>query len=1146
MRSNFRNALTLFFVLLLSLQAPAQEQPGAPADGQTVPVTPVASSALTLEKVQEKIKEIEAMTELDEELKKKVLELYRQAEGSFQKAREYQTLAEQYKQAIESAPKQAEELRNKLATEPEAPKLDVPPGVSSQELEALRTKEQAELATLKTALEQKKSAGKELQERAGKIPEQQAQAKQKIEEIDKSLKAETAAGEAPLLTGAARAAFESRKKMRTQELAMLDQELLSHAARLKLLEAERDYQTRSVSQSEAKIRQFEERESRIKSEEAKKLQGGAAALKREAADSHTAIQEIADENDKLSTKLKVIRKRADAAREDRLAIEELFKQVSKGTETQSEDVWLYGRGGAAMRSKRQWLREVLHESRNLSSRWRGQIANAEYERFDLSTKERKLKNLDQELQRIADGQTQPLSPAEVQKLQDGLQLKRKILTELEKNYDSFLQDLRTVESVSAELDKTIAKFSNLLDERLFWIPSATLPNISFFSDLIDAVMWAFSPQRWWKAGTAFLTDSQANPLLFLCALLVIGVLIVYRGRMRSQIQVLAGSVRKRRTDRFKLTIWALAFTFLLAAPFALILMFLGWRLSVAGSTASAELAMAAGTAFLVMGKLFFALSFFYLLCTPSGVAEVHFRWSERTIQLLRRHLRWLLAVLLVTAFIVVLTEKQPKEEYRNSFGRLAFIALMGAQALFVQRILRFKGGMSEQILLKASDGWLSRLRYIWFPVAVGVPVVLAIAAVAGYYYTALRLQSLIVTTSWLIIGVIIAYHLFLRWLLIEERKLAEKKAREERAAARAAEQAQQEAPEGVDIVEDVPEVDISMVNEQNRKLLQTLVGVTVVVGLWMVWSGVLPALAFLDDVGLWSIQVAGDGGVDVTHWITLEHIALALVGVIITTAAARNLPGVLEILVLKHLPFDKGLRYAITSVVQYVLVAVGIVFVFNTIGIGWAKVQWLIAALSVGIGFGLQEIIANFICGLILLFERPIRVGDIVKVGDEMGVVSKIRIRATTITNWDRMDYMIPNKELITGRVLNWTLSNNVNRIVIEVGVAYGSDTEKARELLLKIVNEHPLITKDPAPLATFEGFGDNSLKMVLRCYLPDFANRLGTIHELYTTIDREFKEAGIEIAFPQLDLHLKTPIKGMGVDDPPSGGAKPGKKADK
>jgi potassium efflux system protein len=290
--------------------------------------------------------------------------------------------------------------------------------------------------------------------------------------------------------------------------------------------------------------------------------------------------------------------------------------------------------------------------------------------------------------------------------------------------------------------------------------------------------------------------------------------------------------------------------------------------------------------------------------------------------------------------------------------------------------------------------------------------------------------------------------------------------------------------------------------------------------LWAIWDQVLSAFQTVLDIQLWSSSAEVEG---VTRQvpITLANLVTGVVIALITFVAAKNLPGVLEITLLNRLSMDKGARYAFTTVCRYVITAIGVVIAFSTIGFKWSQLQWLIAALSVGIGFGLQEIVANFISGIIILFERPIRVGDVVTVDNTSGRVSRIRIRATTITDWDNKEYVVPNKEFVTGRVLNWTLTNNVNRIVITVGVAYGSDTELARELLLKVANEHPRVLDDPAPLATFDQFGDNALNFTLRCYLPSMEKRLSTVNELHMAIDKVFREAGITIAFPQQDVHI-------------------------
>jgi potassium efflux system protein len=139
------------------------------------------------------------------------------------------------------------------------------------------------------------------------------------------------------------------------------------------------------------------------------------------------------------------------------------------------------------------------------------------------------------------------------------------------------------------------------------------------------------------------------------------------------------------------------------------------------------------------------------------------------------------------------------------------------------------------------------------------------------------------------------------------------------------------------------------------------------------------------------------------------------------------------------------------------------------------------------------------------------------------GVVSRINIRATTITNWDKQELLVPNKEFITGRLINWTLSDKMNRVVINVGVVYGTDVAKAMELMFEAAQETEHVLEDPKPLVSFEGFGDNALNLVLRAYLGSMDYRLATITALHQAINRKLLEAGIDIAFPQRDVHLST-----------------------
>ncbi len=175
-----------------------------------------------------------------------------------------------------------------------------------------------------------------------------------------------------------------------------------------------------------------------------------------------------------------------------------------------------------------------------------------------------------------------------------------------------------------------------------------------------------------------------------------------------------------------------------------------------------------------------------------------------------------------------------------------------------------------------------------------------------------------------------------------------------------------------------------------------------------------------------------------------------------------------------------------------------------------------------GLGFGLQEIFANFISGLIILFERPVRIGDVVTIGNLSGTVSRIRIRATTITDFDRKDIIVPNKTFITGQLINWSLSDTVTRVTVKVGVGYGSDLEQVKALLYKAAQANPRVLKDPEPQVFFLNFGESTLDHELRIHVRDLGDRNPATDEINRFIDREFTKAGINIAFRQVDVFLK------------------------
>jgi len=238
---------------------------------------------------------------------------------------------------------------------------------------------------------------------------------------------------------------------------------------------------------------------------------------------------------------------------------------------------------------------------------------------------------------------------------------------------------------------------------------------------------------------------------------------------------------------------------------------------------------------------------------------------------------------------------------------------------------------------------------------------------------------------------------------------------------------------------------------------------------------------------------------------------------------------------------DFGVKTATKRLLHYALFTVGFFIAVSMAGLNLKEFTIIAGALGVGIGFGLQNIVGNFVSGLILLFERPIKVGDTINIDDQWGTINKIGLRSTVVETLDRSEIIVPNSDLVSQKVTNWTLSSSISRVILKVGVAYGSNLTRVLSILDTVGKEHPDVLSEPSPNAIFTGFGDSSIDFELRVWINDINKRLKVRSELGQAIDAHFREAGISIPYPQRDLHLRSvesnlqTLLGFPREDPPS-----------
>jgi potassium efflux system protein len=288
----------------------------------------------------------------------------------------------------------------------------------------------------------------------------------------------------------------------------------------------------------------------------------------------------------------------------------------------------------------------------------------------------------------------------------------------------------------------------------------------------------------------------------------------------------------------------------------------------------------------------------------------------------------------------------------------------------------------------------------------------------------------------------------------------------------------------------------------------------------LLWSEIHSAFSFLENIRLWDVN-SSVNGVDSIQPITLASVLIAVLVLIITTQLVRNLPALLELALLQHLVLSPGTGYAITTLTKYTLMLIGGLIGFSWIGIEWAKLQWLVAALGVGLGFGLQEIFANFISGLMILFEKPIRIGDTVTIRELTGTITRINTRATTITDWDRKEIIVPNKAFITEQFINWSLSDSVTRIVLTIPAPAQADSEEITQLLKQAALRCPLVLATPPPEAFLVDLQQGIMIFELRVHAAEMSHRMPLRHQLNQLIIEEYHRHGIEMPFPPFQVKM-------------------------
>lgn len=1111
--------LVLFFTIQLGLASVGAE----PIDthSNTPPSTSV-SQDISKQFLQERIDALTERKGLDDALKLKLQSIYQSAQDNLISIAAFNDRAATFKTAIQQAPELSRKLQKDIerASEKQAkPDPDDFIKIPIEELTQRLVIEQAKVNNLDEQIRKLDNQLAEQNTRPNFIRQELLTAKQQMDEALRKLKDNSLDKRLSKPELDAEQLFlKTQVDAKTAELNALDAETSSYTARLGLLKDRLQLLRLQKSTNTPLIDTIENVLTGLRDQEQKNRQDALTQAEKELVGKPVVIQDVTHENIEYSQQLQAINDKITFYGDEKSKTDKQISDIEADFNSAAKKIDLASLSpplGKLLHEQRRNLinREQFGEQSDLIET---ETANTNLEQLIIEDKLKKLADLDAYLKQKMDTNVSTKIPASQRMMTQAelrvlLNYQTELLSKLSIAYNTYLRTLGDFDFARQEKHNKIGKFALYLDEHLLWVRSSEALNSKSIENLYNSVRWFLSPNNWLQVVKNIANMPTKKPFLVTLALLNIGALLLIRKWIRQRLSIISDKVGHIYSDRFYYTLESLLYTILLNLPVPLAFFYLGELLS--SNAVNDHFTQSIGMGIKHVSVILFSLQLFYRLSEPSGILRKHFQWQEGVANLLYSQLFWLRFVLVAGWFIIKTTQITGSPVYSDNLGRLAVNINVLALTFFLTKLLHPKRGLIQYIPQSTPSTWLFKLRYLYFIIALS-PLIILGFSIAGYYLSALELLYKLMVTLWLVAVLVIIYEIGLRALTLFNRYLAIKNQQQRRQLATYSEQAPSE--------ENI--IDIPSINAQSVNTLNILLIFSIIIGFWLIWHNIFFAFSFLERVELWRNKITVNNQ-ETEQVITLVNLFWAGIYSFIALMLVRNLTSIAEILLFRRVTIESGSRYAIQQLFKYLLMTLGFFAITNELGFSWSQVQWLVAALSVGLGFGLQEIFANFVSGIILLFERPIRVGDIVTIGDVSGKVSRIHMRATTLTDFDQKELIVPNKTFITTQLINWSLSDSITRLVIPVDIAYGTDIEFAHKTIMDAVISAPLVLKEPEPHALLLAFAESALQFSVRVFVSETAHRLPATHDLHIRIAKALKEHHIEIPFPQRDIHIRSVV---------------------
>ncbi|MFM4859647.1 miniconductance mechanosensitive channel MscM [Aeromonas media] len=1040
-------------------------------------------------------------------------ESYQQALQYARDAQRYREQGKAYQQILIDYPKESARLKESLHNYQPQPR----PPLSSLKEETLRqaislsSNRQINLRKERQAvtdsLNQLESTGQEYHVRVDELRKQLLQTRSQLDRLSFS-------NESDRLQEAQQLATRLKEQSLSDRIQMLELEQLSAQQRNDLGKLKLQELNLAITDEDEWQNSLLAQQNQLRREKTVQALAESERLRRQLTSDLPLLQEQQQQNQALSLQLGALEDQIERVQDEQRGVDTSLSGLNDLVNSVREQLeWLQisNAYGENLRSKLADLPAYFPLEKLESDIVKARMAKYQYE-----TEQDALKDPAQIRNELLSGDEITLDRAQRAVLDNLLKARRQLLTRLNDASDTLIQEQTRLKLLYSRQNSKIDEIREISASHLFWMPDVRPLTPAVLLGVPTALSLLLDPVNWLQLPRAIVENNPMTLTLAGLGLLVLAWCWAKLGRHLVQYShYIAPRIGKVTQDKFSLTSRLLMRSLLAALPLpAMVLMMRGlldgaWQYPFA-------VAVARG-----LGEIWFLLLALLVarhLTLEKGILILHFRWQKERVQKVWGQFRTLLLVLIPSFFVQGMANSYQEHAFYDSLGRLAFIVGALWLLLFFARLNREKlpltwgqADMTKPHLLH---------HFIWNSLMLA-PLLAVLGTLFGYFYTSRILLRQLELSLLAGLGCLLVYYLAHRWMLIQRRRLAFDRAKSKRAEILAQREREEDdlSSEIPDVVEE-PELDLDTISAQSLGLVRTLLMLGFTMLVLVQWSDLNSAFSFLSSIEVWQVS-SKVAGIEQLSAITLQDLMLTAFAFILTVVTARNLPGLMELTLLQHLSLSPGTGFALTTVSKYLVILIGALTGFSMLGIDWSKTQWLVAALSVGLGFGLQEIFANFVSGLIILFEKPIRLGDTVTIRDLTGTVTKIKTRATTIVDWDRKEIIVPNKAFITEQFINWSLSDAITRVKLRIRIGLTQEPKRVQQLLEQCVQESTLVLDTPTPEVFLIEFTDSALIYEIRLYVNNMDHRMPITHEVHSLILEKLNQLGMHLPHQQIDIRM-------------------------